>query len=62
MKLSNRTKVLEQEELTLAERIYLPAIAGGMLTTLKHFFQKPVTIRYPEQKRYLVLCFVGTIS
>jgi NADH-quinone oxidoreductase subunit I len=39
MKLSNRTKVLEQEELTLAERIYLPAIAGGMLTTLKHFFK-----------------------
>jgi len=59
MKLSNRTKVLEQEELTLAERIYLPAIAGGMMTTLKHFFQKPVTIRYPEQKRYLGPVFRG---
>ena len=33
--------------------MYLPAIVGGMATTLKHFFSKPVTIRYPEQKRYL---------
>ncbi|MFY7888777.1 MAG: NuoI/complex I 23 kDa subunit family protein [Spirosomataceae bacterium] len=53
MNLSNRTKVLEQEEMTLSERIYLPAILGGMATTLKHFFQKPATIRYPEQTRYL---------
>ena len=53
MKLSNRTKVVEQGEMTLAERMYLPAIVGGMATTLKHFFSKPVTIRYPEQTRYL---------
>jgi len=53
MNLSNRTKVLEQEEMTLSERIYLPAILASMATTLKHFFQKPATIRYPEQTRYL---------
>ncbi|MFL0160889.1 NuoI/complex I 23 kDa subunit family protein [Aquirufa salirivi] len=53
MKLSNKTKVLEQGEMTLAERMYLPAIVGGMAITLKHFFSKPVTIRYPEQTRYL---------
>jgi NADH-quinone oxidoreductase subunit I len=53
MKLSNKTKVIEQGEMTLAERMYLPAIVGGMATTLKHFFSKPVTIRYPEQTRYL---------
>ena len=53
MKLSNKTKVLEQGEMTLAERMYLPAIVGGMATTLKHFFSKPVTIRYPEHQRYL---------
>ncbi|RVU24884.1 NADH-quinone oxidoreductase subunit I [Sandaracinomonas limnophila] len=53
MKLTNRTKVLEQGEMTLAERLYFPAIVGGMATTLKHFFQKPVTIKYPEQQRYL---------
>jgi NADH-quinone oxidoreductase subunit I len=59
MKLSNKTKVLEQEEMTFAERIYLPAIVGGMGTTLKHFFSKKVTIRYPEQKRYLGPVFRG---
>jgi NADH-quinone oxidoreductase subunit I len=59
MKLSNKTKVLEQEEMTFAERMYLPAILGGMGTTLKHFFSKKVTIRYPEQKRYLGPVFRG---
>lgn len=59
MKLSNKTKVLEQGEMTFAERIYLPAIVGGMGTTLKHFFSKKVTIRYPEQKRYLGPVFRG---
>lgn len=59
MKLSNKTKVLEQGDMTFAERIYLPAIIGGMGTTLKHFFAKKVTIRYPEQKRYLGPVFRG---
>jgi NADH-quinone oxidoreductase subunit I len=36
--------------LTLAERLYLPAIAKGMGVTLSHFFAKPVTVQYPEQK------------
>ena len=62
MKLSNRTKVVEQGEMTLAERMYLPAIVGGMATTLKHFFSKPVTIRYPEQTRYLGPIYVVNIS
>lgn len=59
MKLTDRSKVLEQDELTLAERLYIPAVAAGMLTTLKHFFKKPITIRYPEQKRYLGPVFRG---
>ena len=59
MKLSNKTKVLEQGEMTFAECIYLPAIIGGMGTTLKHFFSKKVTIRYPEEKRYLGPVFRG---
>lgn len=32
------------------ERLYLPAIMKGMGVTLSHFFQKPVTIQYPEQR------------
>lgn len=59
MKLSEKSKVLEQGEMTFAERMYFPAIAGGMATTLKHFFKKPVTIKYPEQKRYLGPVFRG---
>ena len=37
-------------DLTLAEKLYIPAIMKGMSVTLSHFFQKPVTIQYPEQK------------
>lgn len=59
MKLSNRAKVMEQTEMTLAERMYLPAIAGGLATTIKHFFSKGVTVRYPEQQRYLGPVFRG---
>ncbi len=59
MKLSNKAKVMVQEEMTLAERLYLPAIASGLGTTIKHFFGKGVTIRYPEQKRYLGPVFRG---
>ncbi len=36
--------------LTLAEKMYLPAIMKGMGVTISHFFRKPVTIQYPEQK------------
>ena len=50
MKLSSKTKILEQGELTLAERLYLPAIVGGLGTTIKHFFKKGVTIKYPRRK------------
>jgi NADH-quinone oxidoreductase subunit I len=59
MKLSNKSKVLEQGEMTLAERMYLPAIGNGLKVTLKHFFAKKVTIKYPEEKRYLGPVFRG---
>lgn len=45
--------------MTLTERMYLPAIVGGMATTLKHFFGKKATIKYPEEKRYLGPVFRG---
>lgn len=38
--------------MSFVEKLYLPAIFGGMLITLKHFFKpKKVTIQYPEQTR-----------
>ena len=49
--LSNKRKVLESKPMTFLERIYLPAIFQGLAITIKHFFRKPVTIRYPEEKR-----------
>lgn len=39
------------KKMTFWERLYLPAIFGGMAITLKHFFRKSKTIRYPEVKR-----------
>ena len=59
MKLTNRSKQVSNNQMTLAERISLPAIATGMAITIKHFFQKKVTIRYPEVKRYLGPVFRG---
>jgi NADH-quinone oxidoreductase subunit I len=37
--------------MTLSERLYLPAIVGGMGITFKHMFKKPATIDYPNVKR-----------
>lgn len=37
--------------MTLLERIYLPAIFGGVIITIRHLFRKKATIRYPEKHR-----------
>lgn len=49
--LTNRSKVVVNKKMTFWERLYLPAIFGGMAITLKHFFKKTNTVRYPEVKR-----------
>ncbi len=49
--LTNRSKQVVKQELTFAEKIYLPAILNGMKITLRHFFKKKATISYPEVKR-----------
>ena len=49
--LTNRSKVVVKKEMTLLEKMYLPAIFNGMMITFKHMFKKSATIRYPEQKR-----------
>jgi len=59
MQLSNRAKKVDKREMTLAERLYVPAIAGGLAITIRHFFRKKPTIQYPEQKRYLGPVFRG---
>ena len=49
--LTNRSKVVAKKEMSFVERLYIPAILGGMKITLSHFFKKKVTISYPEVKR-----------
>jgi NADH-quinone oxidoreductase subunit I len=41
---------VERKPLTFAERTYIPQIVGGLKTTLKHLFRKPITLEYPEQR------------
>lgn len=49
--LSNRKKVLAQQPMNFMERIYFPAIIKGLSITLKHFFKKIPTVKYPEEQR-----------
>ena len=57
--LTNRVKKLEKKPLTLAERLYLPAIGQGLGMTLRHLFRKKATIQYPEEQRPLSPVFRG---
>lgn len=41
---------LERKPLTFAERTYLPQIAAGLKTTIKHLVRKKQTLEYPEQR------------
>lgn len=49
--LTTRAKVAVNKKMTFMERLYLPAIIGGMRITLHHFFKKKVTVCYPEELR-----------
>src|SRR5882724_3279440 len=49
--LTNRSKVVVKKQMSFIERLYIPAILGGMRITLNHFFKKKVTYSYPEVKR-----------
>jgi hypothetical protein len=43
-----RGKQVSQKKMSLMERIYLPAMVGGLFITIKHFFRlKRPTIQYP---------------
>jgi NADH-quinone oxidoreductase subunit I len=53
MMLTNRSKVVVKKEMNLWEKMYLPAIFGGIVITIKHLFRRKSTIRYPEHKREL---------
>jgi len=41
------------------EKLYIPAILGGLRITFRHLFKKSVTIRYPEEKRPIAAVWRG---
>lgn len=49
--LSGRKKEVSNKKMTFLEKLYLVAIAKGMLITIKHLFKKKVTIQYPKVER-----------
>lgn len=53
MKLTDRSKVVSNKEMTFLERIYLPEIFKGMAITLKHALQgtKGKVYSYPEVEK-----------
>ena len=57
--LTKRSKVVVNKEMSLYERIYLPAIFSGMMITFSHFFKKKPTIQYPEQTREFSAVYRG---
>jgi NADH-quinone oxidoreductase subunit I len=42
--------IVKREKLSFWERMYVPAILGGLRVTGRHFFKKKVTMQYPEEK------------
>jgi NADH-quinone oxidoreductase subunit I len=59
MQLTNRSKVVVNKQMTLVERLYLPAIIGGLIITFRHFFRKKTTIKYPEVQREFTPVYRG---
>jgi NADH-quinone oxidoreductase subunit I len=59
MQLTNRSKVVSNKKMSFAEKLYLPAIVKGLAITMSHFFRKPATISYPEEKRYIAPVWRG---
>ena len=57
--LTNRSKIVVNKEMTMAEKIYLPAIISGLWITIRHLFRKKATIQYPEVKRQFAPVYRG---
>lgn len=49
--LTGRSKVVVNKQMTFLEKLYLPAILGGIAITFRHLFKRKATVRYPEQTR-----------
>ena len=59
MQLTNRSKVVVKKKMSFIEKLYLPAILGGLRITISHFFRKKPTINYPEVTRAFAPVYRG---
>lgn len=57
--LTNKKIVVSDKPMTFVEKLYIPAIMGGMWITLKHMFRKRKTIKYPEEQRVFAPVYRG---
>lgn len=57
--LTNRSKVVVKKEMSFTEKMYLPAVVGGLGTTIKHFFRKKATIDWPKEDREIAPVYRG---
>jgi NADH-quinone oxidoreductase subunit I len=57
--LTNRSKMVSNKKMTFLEKLYIPAILGGMWITFKHLFKKHNTLKYPEQTKVLAPVYRG---
>jgi NADH-quinone oxidoreductase subunit I len=56
---ANDVRWIEEPKIGLLEQLYLPAIAEGLATTVKHMFQKKITMQFPEQEPKVPPYFKG---
>lgn len=42
--------IVKRPKLNILDRLYIPALIGGLKVTIRHFFSKKVTLQYPEEK------------
>jgi NADH-quinone oxidoreductase subunit I len=58
-RITDKSKIVSNKKMSWMEKIYLPAIINGMITTLGHLFRKKTTIRVPEQTRQFSAIYRG---
>lgn len=59
MALTNRSKTVSVREMTLAEKLYFPAILKGLAITFSHIFKKTPTVKYPDVQREFAPVYRG---
>src|SRR5690348_15917866 len=57
--LTNRSQLVVKKEMSLAERLYIPAILSGIVITFRHLFKKAPTVRFPEKTREISAVWRG---